>query len=185
MCVWCGLSTPEGASGVRLLKEGTPHPEQTGPLTWAPASRGHSSGSAPYLADRPLQASSGGTAACSSRQRYQVGRAGDTESRSSLARRTHSCLCLQSMVHSACSGHSWEEKEFMENTGDAGVPTQGSRGTGEQVTRSCPHSQSEQVTISTFASLLPSIPYPFPFLSPTLAVPEAWQGWASVIYPLT
>lgn len=117
MCVWCGLSTPEGASGVRLLKEGTPYPEQTGPLTWAPASRGHSSGSAPYLADRPLQASSGGTAACSSRQRYQVGRAGDTESRSSLARRTHSCLCLQSMVHSACSGHSWEEKELMENTG--------------------------------------------------------------------
>lgn len=118
-CVFgVGLSIPEGVFGMMLLKEGAPHPEQTSPLTWAPASQGHSSDSAQYLADRPLQASSGGTAACSSRQRYQVGSAVDTGFRSSLARRTHSCLCLQSMVHSACSGHSWEEKEFKGNTGE-------------------------------------------------------------------
>lgn len=74
--------------------------------TWAPASQAHSADSAQCLADRPLQAGSGGTAACSSPQRCQEGRAGGTGSRSSLARRPRSCLCLQSMAYSACTGHS-------------------------------------------------------------------------------
>lgn len=82
--------------------------------TWAPASQAHSADSAQCLADRPLQAGSGGTAACSSPQRCQEGRAGGTGSHSSLARRPRSCLCLQSMAYSACTGHSWEEKEFRE-----------------------------------------------------------------------
>lgn len=102
----------EGAAGVRIPKEGAHHPEQAGPLTWAPASQGHSADSGQCLADRPPQAGSGGIAACSSHQRCQVSRAGGTGSRSTPARRTRSCLCPQSTAHSACSGHSWEEKEF-------------------------------------------------------------------------
>lgn len=110
MCLGEGTPIPEGAAGVRILKEGVPHTEQASPLTWAPASQGHSPDSAQCLADRPPHAGSGGTAARSSRRRCQVGRAAGTGSRSSPAHKTHSCLCLQSTTHSACSGHIWEEK---------------------------------------------------------------------------
>lgn len=83
------------------------------PLTWAPTSQGHSVDSAQSQADRPPQAGSGGTDAGSSHQRYPVDRAGGTGSHSSLARRTHSCLCLQSRVLGSCSAHIWKEKWFV------------------------------------------------------------------------
>lgn len=132
-CVWGrGAPISEAAAAVRILEEGIPHPEQASPLTWAPSGQDHSSDSAQCLADRPPQAGSGGTAVHSCRQRCQVGRAGGTESHSSLAHRTHSCLCLQSTAHSACSGHSWKEKEFMGSTAGRmdGVPTKAFRNTG-------------------------------------------------------
>lgn len=133
-----------------------PHPEQAGPLTWAPASQGHNVDSARCLAGRPPQAGSGGTAACSSRQRCQEGRARGTESHSSPARRTRSYLCLQNMAHSACSGHSWEEKEYTCNTRRASRCQLGHSGRFEPQMPRVVYNKEAGQTISVGSSRIPA-----------------------------